>query len=271
MRGLFSPPSWPRWAVMWAIAMSIYATCKWLTWRQADAGHVPLWKHVAYLVAWPGMDASAFLTAPATTPSSSEWLAGAWRLALGAACFFGVARLGYPDHPYVAGWIGMVGLVLMLHFGAFQVLSCAWRRVGVDARPLMDRPLHAVSLSDFWSRRWNTAFRDLTHRLLFRPLTSVVGVRGALVSGFLVSGVVHDVVISVPAGAGYGGPTAFFALQSGALLFERSAAGRGIGLGQGWRGWSFTMLALVVPVYWLFHPTFVETVIVPFMRAVRAL
>ncbi len=141
----------------------------------------------------------------------------------------------------------MVGLVLMLHFGAFHLLSCVWRRVGLDARPLMDRPLHAVSLSDFWSRRWNTAFRDLTHRFLFRPLTPVVGVRGALVSGFLVSGVVHDVVISLPAGGGYGGPTAFFALQSAAMLFERSAPGRRLGLGHGWSGWAFTMVALVVP------------------------
>ena len=55
------------------------------------------------------------------------------------------------------------------------------------------------------------------------------------------------------------------------MLFEQSAPGQRLGLGHGWRGWSFTMLALAVPVYWLFHPPFVEAVIVPFMRAVSAI
>ena len=59
--------------------------------------------------------------------------------------------------------------------------------------------------------------------------------------------VVHDLVISVPAGGGYGGPTLFFALQGVAVLVERSPLGRRVGLGRGWRGWLFTMLVLLAP------------------------
>src|SRR5262249_3022444 len=139
-----------------------------------------------------------------------------------------------------AGWVGMVGSILILHFGTFHLLSCAWRSAGVAARPLMNRPLAATGVADFWGKRWNTAFRDLTHRFLFRPLTGLLGPRGAVLAGFLFSGVVHDLVISVPAGGGYGGPTLFFCVQAGALLAERSPLGKRLGLGRGWRGRLFT-------------------------------
>src|SRR5205085_6806357 len=130
-------------------------------------------------------------------------------------------------------WVGMVGLVMALHFGTFHLLSCAWRSAGVEARPLMNNPLASQGVSEFWGRRWNTAFRDLTHTFLFRPLTAWLGPAGALLAGFGFSGLVHDLVISVPARGGYGGPTLFFVVQGVALLAERSAAGRRLGLGRG--------------------------------------
>ena len=77
-------------------------------------------------------------------------------------------------------------------------------------------------------------------------------------------------MISVPARGGYGGPTAYFAIQGAGMLFERCAAARRIGLASGTRGWLFTMSVLVAPVALLFHPPFVVGVIVPFMRALGA-
>src|SRR5262245_10645580 len=52
---------WPRWAVMWSLAVAIYAVCKLLTWWQAAGRDVPLHRHAAYLLAWPGLDAESFL------------------------------------------------------------------------------------------------------------------------------------------------------------------------------------------------------------------
>jgi hypothetical protein len=263
--------TWPAWAWMWTVAALIYTGCKWLTWH--DAPPAGQWRQAAYLLAWPGLDAPGFLAAdtPAERVRPAEWTAASACAAAGALLFFAGARSAPSTDLYVTGWIGMVGLVLTLHFGGFHLLSCAWRAAGVPARPLMHRPLAASSLADFWGRRWNTAFRDLTHRFLFQPLAARLGSRWGVVTGFLFSGVVHDVVISVPAGGGYGGPTAYFALQGAAMLFERSASGRRLRLGHGWRGWLFAMTMLVAPVQLLFHRPFVVGVIVPFMRALRAI
>jgi hypothetical protein len=135
----------------------------------------------------------------------------------------------------------------------------------------MNRPLESTSLSEFWGRRWNIAFRDLTYRFLFRPCASWFGPRWGILAGFLFSGAIHDVVISVPAHGGYGGPTAFFAIQGAAMAVERSAFGRELGLGSGSRGRLFAIVVLLAPAGLLFHRPFVIGIIVPFMRALGAI
>jgi hypothetical protein len=271
---LLTPLHRPRWLFMWSLALALFLGCKWLTWRRTAAAGAGWWRHAGYLLAWPGMDAKAFLRrariATREQPTWGEWLFAAAKLFLGAGLFWGIGRFVPGNRQILLGWVGMVGLVLMLHFGAFQLLSCTWRAVGVDARPLMNYPLASVSLSEFWGSRWNTAFRDLTHRFLFRPLAKKLGPQRALVSAFLLSGLLHDLVISVPAGGGYGGPTVFFAIQAVALLFERSRLGQAVGLGHGWRGWLYTASVLALPAYMLFHPPFVKNIIVPFMSALGA-
>jgi hypothetical protein len=271
---LLAPVAWPRWLFMWVVAFAIFAGCKGLTWRRAPAVDVPWWQHLGYLLAWPGLDARAFLGAERRPlherPASREWVFAGSKLVLGAALFWGACRFIPEEQELLLGWFGMVGLTLMLHFGSFHLLSCAWRAIGIEARPLMNNPLASVRVSEFWGKRWNTAFRDLTHRFLFRPLTERLGPRRAIVAGFVFSGLIHELVISVPAHGGYGGPTLFFAIQAAALLGERSRFGQTLGLGHGWRGWLFTLLVLILPACLLFHPPFVERVIVPFMRALGA-
>jgi hypothetical protein len=65
------------WAFMWALSFALYFSLKWLTWWQARFLIVhPAWRSVAYLLAWPGMDADAFLNATQNvpSPSPSQWL-----------------------------------------------------------------------------------------------------------------------------------------------------------------------------------------------------
>jgi hypothetical protein len=261
-----------RWEFMWLLALGIYLACKNLSWT-ARTTTAPRWKHVAYLMAWPGMDCSAFLksdTPRIQPPTAAEWLFGAAKLAIGTGLLWGAVPALEPMGSIVQGWAGMIGLVFILHFGLFHVLSCAWRSMGVTATPLMNWPITSVSVAEFWGRRWNLAFRDLTHRFLFAPLRRPLGPAGALVAGFLVSGLVHDVVISWPSEAGWGLPTIYFALQGIAILAERSPAGRTLGLGRGLAGRAFCLAIVGLPSPLVFHAAFLRNVIGPFLAAVGA-
>jgi len=134
----------------------------------------------------------------------------------------------------------------------------------------MRTPALATSLSEFWGGRWNTGFHQLAASLVFKPLRSRLGMMGATFAVFLVSGLIHDLVISLPAGAGYGLPTGYFILQAAGLYLERSERGRIWGLGRGPLGWLFTLLVAAGPAFWLFHPWFVMRVVIPFLQVVRA-
>lgn len=264
------PSEWPRWAFMWTLAFAIYCGFKWLSWRRVPlpAG-IPASRHAAYLLAWPGMDAPTFLTSDkAVPPTVREWLLAMGKTLLGVIFFWVLPR--FVDKDFSAGLLGMVGIAFMLHFGLFHLLSCFWRSLGRDARPLMDNPAAAESVGEFWGRRWNRAFRDLSHRFLYSPLARKSGRIGALLAVFVFSGLLHDLVISVPAGGGWGLPTIFFLIQAGAIMLERSATGKRLGLGRGCRGWLFAWLILAGPSLLLFHFPFVYNVIVPFMRDLGA-
>jgi alginate O-acetyltransferase complex protein AlgI len=97
-----------------------------------------------------------------------------------------------------------------------------------------------------------------------------VGPRAALLITFLISGLIHDLLISVPAGAGYGLPTAYFLLQAVGLLFERTRLGRRW-LGRPLMARCFAIAVVSLPAPLLFHTPFVKRVFLPFMVAIGAL
>lgn len=264
----------PAWAYMCLLSMGMYAGCKWLTFRTARAQGIvaSAWRMVGYLGAWTGMDAKKFFAkrSGVQSPSLAEGLRTLGTIVLGAALIWIVARR-FDDRPLWAGWLGMIGAICLLHFGLFQLLSLAWRIRGVDAPPLMLSPARSTSLGELWGVRWNTAFQKLADQFVFRPLTRSMGASAAAMIVFLASGLVHDLIISVPARGGYGLPTAYFLFQGMGVLFERTGLARRCGLGQGPRGWLFTMVIALGPVYWLFHPPFVRNVILPLMRIVGAI
>jgi len=135
---------------------------------------------------------------------------------------------------------------------------------------LLRSSLKSASLADFWGRRWNTAFHELATRFTFQPLRTRVGATAAALIVFLLSGVIHELVISLPAGGGYGLPTGYFVAQGLGVASERSSRGRRFGLGHGWRGRLFTVLVIAGPLYWLFPPVFVRRVILPMLAAIGA-
>ena len=262
------------WVFMWTLSFAIYFSLKWLTFcrERSQVAH-PAWRSVAYLLAWPGMDADAFLDVSrrVSAPAPTAWLWATFETVLGTMLFWVVARSIPQGQPLLRGWVGMIGLILLLHFGTFQIASLLWQTVGVNAQPIMSVPLRSTSLGEFWGKRWNLGFRQLAHELIFRRLYRRLGPDAAGFLVFVISGLIHDLVISLPARAGYGLPTLYFSLQGAGVTVERSQIGKRLGLGQGMRGWWFMMVFLTVPVFGLFHPWFVLRVILPFMRAIHAL
>ncbi len=265
----------PRWACMWAMAVVLYAGCKWLTYWDVRTRTTVVTRRRAmgYLLAWPGMDAAAFLSGTQTEtarPSLSEWIAAGVKTLLGATLVWIVARTALPGHPLVAGWLAMAGLIFLLHCGTFHLLSLGWRSLGVNAMPIMRNPLRSTSLAEFWGRRWNTAFHELAVRFTFRPLRRAFGPGAAAFLVFLASGLIHELVISVPAGGGYGLPTGYFLVQGIGVAAERTGRGRRLGLGRGARGWLFAMIVTAGPAFWLFAPPFVHEIILPMLAAIGA-
>jgi len=257
------------WIFMWLLAFSLFSAFKWLTWRRADRSGVHPLRSLAYLFAWPGMDAQGFIWKAADERvSTADWVAAVAKTLLGAIVFWTAATGALTVTPSARAWIGMGGAILFLHFGLFQLAALGYRSVGINAESMMRRPLFATSLADFWGNRWNTAFHTLSHDLTFRPLARRLGAIWATFSVFIISGLVHDLVISLPAHGGYGLPTLYFAVQGAAVLFERSRPGRAIGLHRGWRGRAFMLTVTAIPAYWLFHPYFINNIILPMQRAI---
>lgn len=271
----FVRSSAPAWAVMWLLAAFIFAFCKWLTWQNTreKLPQIRPARLVGYFCFWPGMDALAFLDplGGAPKPLPRDWLFAGLKTGLGLATLWGVTRLALPFHPILAGWIGMLGIIFTLHFGAFHLLALWWRARSVKADPIMRFPARAVSVGEFWGIRWNRGFNNLAHHYIFHPLQPRFGTTLATLAAFLTSGIVHELVISFPARGGYGLPSLYFLFQALGVLIQRSAFGKRFRLRRGRRGWLFTAAITAGPAFWLFHPLFVKRVILPFLEAIGVL
>jgi predicted DCC family thiol-disulfide oxidoreductase YuxK len=269
------------WQFMWLMAGAIFLGYKWLTFSRTrrQIVHLRVSRALAYFFLWPGMDAERILRPPARknlTALNRQVLRGQSdrkantavaiaKISLGAVLLFGLARSA--PHLLLTGWIGMIGMILVLHFGIFALLAIAWRSYGINVRPVMDAPLKSATLGEFWGRRWNGAFNQLAFENIFRPVARATGPITGTIAAFLASGLIHELVISLPARAGYGLPTAYFVLQGcGVLVQHRLTSIRG-----GMPGRFVTILLVAVPAFWLFHPPFVRHVILPFMKAIGAL
>lgn len=263
----------PPWGLMWILSIAIFAGFKWWTWWRAIRSGVQttITRCFAYLFLWPGMDARRFLALSPYNerPTPANWAWALIKTLFGAGLIWGVARLA--GHGLLAGWIGMVGFIFLLHFGLFAVLALFWQEWGICAQPLMNCPIFASSLSDFWGKRWNSGFRDIVFGLMFIRLAKRFGTTSAAIVTFVISGLIHELVITFPAGAGHGLPTLYFTLQGVAMLVERSRLGVRLGLAQGWQGHAFALMVVTLPIFALFPPPFVLHVMAPFFQVIKAL
>ncbi|MGE3852294.1 MAG: MBOAT family protein, partial [Planctomycetota bacterium] len=230
----------------------------------SDGTRMSWWRWLGFCTLWFGMRPRIF--AGERKPRDDAWLIlrSALLLAVGGLALIvaaaGVWRVS--GSPLLALPLLLPGISLCLHFGVLKSATAFWRLVGLDANLLFRAPIRSTSLTEFWGRRWNIAFSEMTAIAVYRPLQPVVGRRAATVLAFAFSGVLHEVAISVPVQTGYGLPMLYFVVHGGLILIERArqSAGRPIG---GWPGWCWTVLWLALPLPILFHPAFVEQVLLP--------
>ena len=251
------PPGFRMLALIAGLLYAMKAVVSVEAWA-CEGTRLPFPRWLAFATLWPGMRPAVFVSLGASQPGARTLLArGLAHAALGAA-LVALARLTWR----VTGWLAvptlalLPGLSLMLHFGAFDVVAGFWRVAGVDCGPLFRAPLRSASLREFWGRRWNLAFSEMTALAVYRPLSELAGARAGLLAAFLFSGLLHEAAISLPVRAGFGLPFLYFVLQGVLALVERE---------HGPLGRPATVASLVLPLPLLFHPPFLRSVVWPLL------
>jgi hypothetical protein len=87
-----------------------------------------------------------------------------------------------------------------------------------------DCPWRAGTLAEFWGRRWNRLFGDWLRQVAFQPFKRKP--REAMLLTFLLSGFIHELLVSLPYQVVYGKNvwgwmTSYFIFQYLAILIER--------------------------------------------------
>lgn len=225
----------------------------------AGKGRLAFINYVCFTIGWLGMRPYLFsaLGNKALPGAGNYLLQGVKNILGGIVCLF-LGRYLFQYAPIIATIFLMVGLSLIVHFGAIPMQAGFWRIFGVNAQLLFRDPYKSKSLGEFWSFRWNLAFSEMTSIALFRPLKPVLGPMSALWISFLLSGIFHEVAISLPVNRGIGLPTIFFLLQALGVSLEQSVWFNRLSVSRK-RGWTFGWLLLPAPI--LFHIHFVKDIV----------
>jgi alginate O-acetyltransferase complex protein AlgI len=269
------PPGWRMLAIIGAVLWSMKAV---VSVEAAAAGQPPLTpgRWLAFAALWPGMRPAIFasLGGPARPGAWQLLGSGALRIGLGVGLVVAArwlwlrfdSGLGGDVVLVLATMLLLTGLSLVLHFGLFNLLAGAWRLAGADCKRLFRAPLLSTSLAEFWGRRWNLAFTEMTAQVVYRPLAVRLGKGPAILSAFLFSGVLHELAISLPVRAGFGLPLAYFILHGILVLSEGALARAGRPVDRhAWLGRSWTLAWLVLPLPMLFHLPFLRGVVWPLL------
>ncbi|GIH11044.1 hypothetical protein Rhe02_91110 [Rhizocola hellebori] len=220
---------------------------------------------LAYSTIWPGVATRPFAQRrPANRTAAFSLMAQGTAVMAGAVtCWI---MLWHSDiGPFARGWLGIAVILCTFHLGLSDVVTGGLRLNGFAVRRLFDAPLRSRSLREFWSLRWNHAFVQM-NQVVFMPALRRRFGRHAAVAAFLLSGLLHELAISFPVGAGYGTPTLYFALHAAAT----NAEGRLKVLR--WHPWArrlWTWAWLLLPLPLLFHRAFRDALVLPLVGGTR--
>ncbi len=216
---------------------------------------------------WYGMQPRQFLKGQATAahapvPSVSGILLNALA---GAALLWLVPHLLPAVTPRtVRFWIALVGLGFLTLFARLDVVTLIFRAMGFPVEKVMDCPIAATTLGDFWGRRWNRIVSGMLREVVFFPMARWAGGRVALLAVFFYSALYHE-GISFMAGSGYGGPSLYFLVQYLGMAIENSRPARRLLQGRSWLGRAWTCAVVVLPVSLFLRPALVDGYLVPLL------
>lgn len=219
-----------------------------------------------FALGWPGMDAVPFEQLGRAKVKNRYIDSGIPFFVSGVAllCLLAYSLKHYEPPAYLLCLMSFIPLIMIFHFGLFNMLSSFWATFGVSVTPLMDAPWRALSLSEFWGKRWNIAFIQMIRITVFLPLSKRANASLALLTAFLLSGVFHEVALSLPVSAGFGLPLLYFMIQVMLIKIERLFIKRKNTVIQ--RVWTFSCLLLPFPL--LFHASFVKEIFVPLLHLI---
>ena len=258
-------------ALLWSMKAVVYVEA-----RHHGRCVLTFWQWLGFCIGWFGMRAESFKKVP--DRPFSDWREFIWlgliRVVVGGALVTAAWRVAHNGDKgateielwrrWTATALLLPGLSLAVHFGFFNILTGIWRYFGARCSTLFRAPLLSQSLSEFWGRRWNLAFSEMTALAVFRPLKQLPGHSQqvtvlATIGGFLFSGLLHELAISVPVGAGFGLPMLYFVINGIGIVLEKRIVFLDSTMLR--RVWTWAWVLLPLPI--LFHRPFLEGCVWP--------
>lgn len=250
--------AWWRIGATWAATYLGFKALLLLHWPAAALAGLTWWRYLGFTIGWVGMDVAPWIHAGSVVPGTiirQRLVSGGVLLVLGSALVLLFVGLPLPEPWHlVQAWCAFTAGVVALFFGFTRVLAGTWNALGRTVAPVFNQPVYASSLSDWWGKRWNLSVHTVLTIAIWQPLRERIGPTWALVAVFVASGLLHEYLLSYPAGGGWGGPTTYFALQAAGMYAERQRSVRRQ-LRRHW--WSQTLWTLgftLIPAPLLFHP-----------------
>ena len=218
----------------------------------------------AFSLGWFGMRPILFEKLPSKSFDYTILiLKGASRIIIGTALLYLSTLVEQYSAFFIPQLLLLAGFSFILHFGIMNLTTAAWRSAGIDVKELFRSPYKSKSLKEFWGKRWNVAFSEMTALVAYRPLKSKSGIETAMLVSFLLSGLLHEVAISLPVKAGYGLPMLYFAIHALAMHLETRSAFVQKLISHRILSHVWVITILVLPMPLLFHSSFIEGILVP--------
>jgi alginate O-acetyltransferase complex protein AlgI len=216
---------------------------------------------LCFCLGWVGMRPTLFERLRFANPvfEANELLIKALTRMLAGFIFLLVATFALPTELYyVRFYVLLIGLSLFLHFGILNLQAWWWNCWGATCSELFKSPLKSKSLHEFWGKRWNLAFSEMTAVLIYRPLKQSYSTSVALFIAFLFSGMLHEMAISFPVKYGIGMPMLYFFLHGILMLMEQQIPMLQKLLQNRWISRIWVIFWLIAPLPLLFHQEFVK-------------